>query len=141
MIDLIIKAISIAIHAAFGSGCKIYAHSVEQGLEEPCFLIQLIDYNKEQLLGSRSIRRLPFDVLFFPSQGEGQCWEVAEKLMDALNIITTVDGDKFAGSKMESNLVDGVLHFRVNFDYIASVSDAKENNMEDIEVAIIRTEG
>ena len=141
MIELIIQAISIAIHGAFGDGYKIHANSIEQGLEEPCFLIVLINYTKEQLLGNRSIRRLPFDIHFFPSQGESQCWEVADKLMNALNIITTVDGEKFAGSSMDAEIVDGVLHFRVNFNFIASVSDVAMDKMEEINVASIKTEG
>lgn len=134
MIQKIIEAISIAIHGEFGDGYKVHYHNEGQDLNEPCFLIVVVDYLKEQLLGSRSIRRLPFDVHFFPSQGNKQCWEVADRLMNALEIITTVDGDKFAGTSMEANIVDGVLHFKVNFNFIATVSTADFDNMSEIKV-------
>ena len=85
------------------------------------------------MLGSRSIRRLPFDIHFFPSKGKRQCWEVSEVLMNALEIITTVDGDKFKGTSMEANIEDGVLHFRVNFNLIATVKCDAEK-MEEIAI-------
>ena len=130
MIQKIIEGISIAIHGAFEE-YEIHAYNKGQDLNEPCFLITVIDYVKEQLLGNRSKRMLPFDVLFFPSKGKQQCWEVADKLMNALAIIETVDGDKFAGTGMDANIEDDVLHFRVNFNFIADVPKEKDEVMEE----------
>ena len=54
--------------------------------------------------------------------------------MNALAIIEAVDGDKFAGTSMESNIIDDVLHFRVNFNFIATVKPADLEPMEELKV-------
>lgn len=105
------NAISIRLYEAFGDGYKIYLCDVKQGLTEPCFLITVVDYSKEPLLDVRSKRILPFDVLFFPSAGKSQCYEVADQMMNELDFITLLDGDMMHGTEMRAEIVDDVLHF------------------------------
>lgn len=127
---MILDYVAIKLHEAFGY--EIYKHEVEQGLIEPCFLISVIGYNKQQLLGSRSIRRLPLDILFFPSEGITQCYEVADRLMNELEIVGD-NVNKFAGTEMNAEVIDGVLHFRVNYNAVVCVESTIEENMELLE--------
>lgn len=117
MINKIIDGISRAIHAEFGEGFEIYTESVEQGLKEPCFLILCINPLKEQFLASRYFRESQFCIHFFPTSNEenAQCNGVRERLFDCLEVIT-VDGDLTRGTKVKSELSDGVLNFLVNYD-------------------------
>lgn len=134
MINDIMNAISIRLHEAFGDGYKKYLNDIEQGLKEPCFLITVVDYSKEQLLQSRSKRSVPFDILFFPSQGKAQCYEIADQMMNELEFITLLDGDMMHGTNMKAEVVDDVLHFFVNYNFIATVTKEQLDSMESIDI-------
>lgn len=134
MIKDIMNAISIKLHEVFGDAYEINMEDVAQGLKEPCFLITLVDYSKEPLLQSRSKRLVPFDILFFPSNGSSQCYEVADQMMNELEFITLLDGDKMYGTKMKAEVVDGVLHFFVNYNFMAIVQGELIGSMESIDI-------
>lgn len=134
MINDIINAISIRLYEVFGDGYEIYMNDVEQGLTEPCFLITVVDYSKEQLLQSRSKRLVPFDILFFPSKGKSQCYEVADQLMNELDMIELLNGDKMHGTDMKSEIVDNVLHFFVNYNFMATVEKERLDSMESMNI-------
>lgn len=54
MLNEIIKGISMALNAAFGDGYEIYQNDVEQGLQEPCFLIAVCNRKLPRCLGGAS---------------------------------------------------------------------------------------
>lgn len=134
MIKDIMNAISIRLYEVFGDGYEIYMNDIQQGLTEPCFLITVVDYSKEQLLKSRSKRLVPFDIIFFPNKGKSQCYEVADQMMNELEFITLLDGDKMRGTDMNSNVVDNVLHFFVNYNFMATVTEDAIDKMESIAI-------
>lgn len=134
MINDIMNAIAIRLHEVFGDGYKIYQNDIEQGLKEPCFLITVVDYSKEQLLKTRSKRLVPFDILFFPSGGKSQCYEVSDQMMNELEFITLLDGDKMNGTGMKAEVVENVLHFFVNYNFTATVTEDAMDMMESIAV-------
>ena len=82
MINEIMDAIAIKLHEVYGDEYEIHQNDIKQGLQEPCFLITLIDSEKENLLNLRSKRLLPFDILFFSSSGKNQCHSVSDTLMN-----------------------------------------------------------
>lgn len=61
-----------------------------------------------------------FCIQYFPQSAKKQreCADVAERMYDCLEYITT-DGDTkpIRGSKMNHQVVDGVLNFFVNYDF------------------------
>lgn len=134
MINDIINAISIRLYEAFSDGYKIYLNDVQQGLTEPCFLITVVDYSKEQLLQSRSKRLVPFDILFFPNKGKSQCYEVADQMMNELDMITLLNSDMMHGTEMRAEIVDDVLHFFVNYNFMATVENEPLDSMESIDI-------
>lgn len=134
MIKSIMDAIAIRLHEVFGDEYKIYQNEVKQGLKEPCFLISLITTEKTPLLGMRSSRTIPFDIHYFPKNNEFECYTVSEKLMDELEQIKTIDGDLFNGTKMHGEVIDGVLHFFVNFNFTVLKTE-EFDHMDDISVS------
>lgn len=117
MINTIMEAISVAINAEFGDAYEIYMEEIEQDLNEPCFFIQCLNPTNELFLGKRYFRSNPFCIQYFP-QAKGnlnrECYEVNERLNECLEYIT-MDG-LMHGTKMKSEIVDGVLNFFVNYD-------------------------
>ena len=118
MINSIIAGISIALNQEFGDGCKNYTEEVKQGLEEPCFFISCIHPTHKLLRGRRYLQENMFCIQYFPQdkrQANEECNAVADRLFFCLEYVT-VTGDLVRGTKMRSEIVDGVLNFFVNYD-------------------------
>jgi hypothetical protein len=118
MINSIIEGICIALSAEFGDECTIYTDSVEQGLKEPCFFVLCLNPTNRVFLGERYFRTNQICIQFFPSEKDNkreECNAAAERLFRCLEYITVTD-DLIRGTKMNSETVDGVLNFFVNYD-------------------------
>lgn len=115
MINSIIDAISIALNAEFGNDYNIYTESIEQGLKEPCFFVQCINPTSERFLGNRYKKTNQFCIQYFPSSEDkyNECMDVTDRLFFSLDMI----GDnEWLATKMNSEVVDDVLNFFVNYD-------------------------
>lgn len=147
MINKIIKAISIIINQTFnvnGANYLIYANDVEQDLNPPAFIIQIIQPSKTPYLKSRYLKVNPFDIIYIPAVAdEGNnlhLHDVAEKLMECLDFITLLDNDILHGTNMRYEIVDDVLHFFVNYNHFM-IDDKQEDSMKDVETDIGVIEG
>lgn len=118
MINTIIEAISIALNAEFGDGYEMHREAIEQDLEEPCFFISCINPTNKLFLGKRYFRRNQFCIQYFPedeAHKNKECNMVAERLLMCLEYLD-VGGDLVRGTKMKYEVIDGILHFFVNYD-------------------------
>ncbi len=114
----IVAGISRAINSEFGDKYKIYAESVEQGLEEPCFFIQSLTNDFKQELGNRYYWENLFCIQFFPEDlhnPSGECCDVSQRLFLCLEYIM-IDGKPLRGIKMNCKIIDEVLNFFVNYN-------------------------
>ena len=124
MINSIIEGISTALNAEFGDKYKIYANELKQGLKEPCFFISCIKPTSRRFFNRRYFREQPFCIQYFPesrNRETEECNDVTDRLFLCLEYIT-VTGDLMMGTKMRSELVDGVLNFFVNFDLFVKIN-------------------
>jgi len=136
MLNNIIDGISIKLNQVFGDGFDIYTESVEQGLNEPCFFILLMPTSQDQVIGKRYFRRHPFDIHYFPSTEDKnkEILDVVDKLNDDFEYVT-MNGDLIHGTKMHHEVVDGVLHFFVNYDFhVIKQPDPDDNEMDVVEI-------
>lgn len=136
MVKDILDGISIKLNQVFGSGYEIYGDTdVVQGLETPCFFIAVLQPSQKQMIGKRYFRQYPFDIQYFPSsEGDNaECLEVADNLLDALELIQLVNGDELRGTAMNYEIVDKVLHFRVNFNLFVR-KEEQLDNMETVDI-------
>lgn len=118
MINTIIESISVALNAEFGDKYKIHREVKRQGLKEPCFFIQCLNPTEKLFLQKRYFRQNQFCIQYFPEDkfhGNQECYAVAERLFSCLEHLD-VDGDLVMGTKRKYEVVDGILHFFVNYD-------------------------
>jgi hypothetical protein len=131
MINKVIDGISIKLNQVFGDNFKIYSEDVSQGFAEPCFFILTLNPKQTNLIGNRSLRQQLFDIHYFPAvQNNTELQEKASDLFDAMEYITLVDGDLVHGTKMNYEIIDGVLHFYVSFNMIINKVTDPEDSME-----------
>lgn len=116
MINNLISGIGQAIRSDFPEEAyRIYTEKIEQGLEKPCFFILCANQRYDAKLGSRFMLNTSFDVQYFSSLGNNDCWEVAEKLRGFLEEIT-VDGSLVQGTSINYRVENGVLHFLIDYN-------------------------
>lgn len=122
MVNNVIYGISNGIYNSFGKGYNIYTENVEQGLNEPCFLITLIKPLVKPQIMNHSIREYNFDIIYFPSNTVSKNLEInntAEMLVDTLEFIV-VNDSKVRGHKISYEIIDGVLHFFVKYNVLVT---------------------
>lgn len=132
MINDIIDGIAEALNKAFGSECTIYKESIPQGFKEPCFSIVHIMGENVPYLTGRYLKKNRFDIHYFPTPGnreKTEMYAVENKLHFVLEYINVLD-ILFRGTKMSSEIVDGVLHFFVNYDRFVGVQEMEKPRME-----------
>lgn len=120
MTNKIIEAVSAALNAEFGEGYEIYMEEIEQGLEEPCFLIQCLSPSSQRLLKGRYFRTAQFCIQYFPESRKDtirECHDAGERLFSCLEWLDA-GGSLKMGTKMEYKINDGVLFFFINYDSI-----------------------
>lgn len=118
MINRIIDAIAASIFEEFGDGYTIYDENVEQGLKEPCFFITCVNPTNDLFIGKRYFRRNQFCIDYIPATDnrKRECNAVADRLYSCLERIWIDKVDSTRGTKMNYEVVDGVLHFFVNYN-------------------------
>lgn len=138
MINETIKGISRAIFEEFGKGYAIYKEDIPQNFTEPCFSIVHVRGTNELKLKNRYMRRNLFDVHYFPKGGRNEkedMHNVAERLFLCLEHIKLLD-NLIMGSKMSPEIVDGVLHFFVHYDFFVKRQVDEDNPMIEINSTI-----
>lgn len=126
MINSIISGISVSIFEEFGEGYEIYTEKIEQGINEPCFLISSLSQSSKQFFSSRYKKDNLFSIQYFPSSNEikAECNDVAERLNNCLEWIN-VNSNLIRGTNINSEMTDDVLHVSVTYNYFA-VSKTKD---------------
>lgn len=128
LIKEIINGISQKIYGFYEGLYDIYVEEVEQGLQIPCFMINLISSDIRMILKPRYKFESVFDVIYF-GDGYKDCMDRGSELYDILEYITingfkrkgSIDPnnkDLIRGTKMNMDIIKNILHFRVNYNLI-----------------------
>lgn len=114
MLNKITVGVTQALDAEFG--VDIHIDEIEQGLEEPCFLITPLTNIENHLISKRYERNYPFVIQYFPKEKKcnTECNTVTEQLFNVLEHIK-VDDNLIRGVDMTSHVEDGVLNFEVTY--------------------------
>ena len=134
-IKAIINGISKKIYGFYEGLYDIYVEDVEQGLEVPCFMINLISSNIRMILKPRYMFESVFDVIYF-GEGYKDCMDRGSELYDILEYITINDKDLIRGTKMNMDIIKNILHFRVRYNLILQNKPDIINMMEDHQINI-----
>lgn len=134
MIQKIIDGIIAAIRTEYGKPYRIYTESVIQGLKEPCFSVMCLNPSGEREVGNRFKRFYPFMISYFPSTDEPveECNDVCDTLLFLLSDIETDDGGVHVLGAPSGQIVDGVLHFGIQYQAFANKYKAPETGMDEL---------
>lgn len=131
------KEIMIGIVQALdaGFGLPVHIDSVNQKLTPPCFLIDRVQGELQKKLGNRYKDNNYFDIKYFTETEKlaVEYLEIEEKLYNTLEYIE-IEGSPTKGTDMKSSVIDGVLHFFVNYNFHVFKQNAPEEPMQDITI-------
>ena len=132
MIEKIIDGITAALFKEFGEGVKIYVDDVSQGLEEPCFFVQLINASNQIFRGKR--RRLvnQFSVQYFARNADDrlECVSTFERMNDCLEYISVDDAPMRVSDMQLNDISDGVMTVTMSYNLFAYRQEEDGEKME-----------
>lgn len=124
-IDDITIAISRKLHEAFGSSYKKYTDEIPQGFQTPCFFIQFLSFEHIRKIGGRWRVTPLFNVQYFPSNGASESANMSLKVQQALKGVTLLNGAVMLARGANSEVVDGIAHNFMRFDFDLLEVEAK----------------
>lgn len=119
IVDDIITGISIKLNELFNGKYAIYFDTVNQGLLTPCFIIRKISSEVKQLLKGRKVFYNYFCISFVSSSSNDFSRDIIdteELLLANMEFIESKTGERYFGTGINTEVVDGVLHFFINYN-------------------------
>ena len=97
---------------------NIYNERIEQGFEEPCFFIKVLSSGQNKELNIRYKKSISFDIHYFSDQEDinSDCLNMSDKLYEVLEYIK-INKNLYRSTNMTHEVIDGVLHFMLQFNY------------------------
>lgn len=132
MINNIVGGISHELSRIFDDRYEIYADDVEQGLNEPCFLITALINHKTELSHARSRRERSYMIQFFPENSlnkRSRCTEIGDILLNEFGCIPFLN-EKLRCTELQYEIVDNVLNFSMNVNTVVTLVEDIEKMAE-----------
>lgn len=134
MLNEIVNGIGLKLSKSF-NGIDIHKEELEQGFEEPCFFIDLLNPSEKQIIGNRYLRSYLFDIVYFPKKKSSEeIFEVLDKLYSVLEHIELDDGTLIRGIERSSREEDRILHFFITYEMFIYKLDEEKPKMKKLDV-------
>ena len=134
MLNEIVNGIGLKLSKSF-NGIDIHKEELEQGFEEPCFFIDLLNPSEKQIIGNRYLRSYLFDIAYFPKKKSSEeIFEVLDKLYSVLEYIELDDGTLIRGIERSSREEDRILHFLITYEIFIYKLDEEKPKMKKLDV-------
>ncbi|MEW9093945.1 MAG: DUF6838 family protein [Clostridiaceae bacterium] len=119
----------------------IYSEKIEQGFEEPCFFVKILSSAQGKELTSRYKKNVYFDIHYFSDKEDinSDCLNMADKLYEVLECIPI--NSLYRASNMTHEVIDGVLHFFLQFNYKVIRQVEEVPKMETLHKEVITKNG
>lgn len=121
------------LDAAFGY--PVYIDDVEQKLNPPCFTVTRVEGRQGKEVGNRYKLLNSYDIKYFTETKKPamEHIEVEEKCTNVLEWIT-VSGMLTKATSIRANVIDGILHIFVDYDFHVFKQTQKEEPMSDMTI-------
>ena len=128
----ILDGVSLALHAAFPAS-QVHGGNVKQGLKPGDFNVVMPSSEHTKEVGLR-YRRIPaVEVFYYPSKGYVDCYDIAHQVAQALENITTPEGDIIHTTSCKWTITAEVLCISLRYDHFVRTVP-EENNMETLTI-------
>ncbi|MBU3193468.1 phage tail terminator family protein [Clostridium algidicarnis] len=110
---------------------NIYGEEIKQGFEEPCFFIKVLSSAQDKQLNRRYKKNIYFDIHYFSNKEDtnSDCLDMADRLYEVLEYVS-MGNSLYRSTGMTHEVVDGALHFMMQFNYHVLKEIEKASKME-----------
>ncbi len=109
--------------------CRVYTEALPQGFKAPCFFVREVRRTSVRTVGERFRQRVEVEIVYYPKDKlnpREECYAVSNALFEQMEFVKTDEG-LIHGVDKRSEVNDGVLKFRVSFDFfIVGRKDAEK---------------
>jgi len=125
------QAVIWAVSEEFG--LPVYIDTIEQDLDEPCFLITSLNITETHIVMDRYQRQYPYMIQYFPGTQDyrAECDDVSDKLFDTLECVRYQDM-LYRADSMGGETQGGILNFSVTYKPMVRKLKAGEEALMEI---------
>lgn len=119
MINTVLNSITRTLHATFGDSYHYYVEDIEQNLETPCFIIQVLNPMNRSVNKKDYYRTVPCVLHYFsdkPHNMKKDSFVMAERVLESIEYIE-IDGQLVRGEDMEYTINDDVLQIFITYSF------------------------
>lgn len=129
----IFDGVSMALHHAFPDR-QVHGGAVKQGLAPGDFNVVMPGAAQNREVGHRFKRSPVVDVIYYPKDGNADCYDMAHKLSGVLESIQTPQGDIIHAVSCEWEASGGVLHMLLQYDHFVYAPQQDEVPMDHLQI-------
>ncbi|HEU4962264.1 MAG TPA: hypothetical protein VFV52_00170 [Bacilli bacterium] len=112
-------------------GVQVLTEESADPLTEPAFFVKFLSSTQQQEIGRRYKRCHSFDIRYSGGANEDAVHGVAEQLYNCMEYILPTGGDKKCrGRDLRYEIIEGVLHFYVSYDFQVLLEDVTFARMQ-----------
>ena len=132
MYKRLIDAISIQLYELYGISGEI--EQQEQNFEVPCFYIEPLTVVRVSEINKVQGRNYTFNIRYHQAENEPliNLNFMGDSLIDDMELLD-LKGDLIHGSKMSYKIIDGVLHFFINYNVFLEEDGVIVEKMEEMD--------
>lgn len=130
MVNQDLQAIVSKLNSKYN--CDIWIDKIKQGFTEPCFFIRLIKSSEKKIMDNRFIRKNNYMISYFNDDYNEDLYEKINELHDLLDFISLENGDLIRGIDANSEVIDGIIHFNISYNYTVIKEKEKEPLMGEL---------
>ena len=141
MVNSILSAITKQLGTTFGSSYRYYVENVEQGLQKPCFTVDVLmplQRSKGLVLYNRT---MPIVVHYFSDSEEdikNNCYAMGEQIVECLEYLP-FNNTLLRGEDISWQIVDDVLQVFVTYKFTTKLVTEVEDSIETLSANVSHT--
>lgn len=121
-------------------GIRVQKNDIEEGIERPCFYIDIKNVDMDNLMSNFDEKNIAFDILYFPKDKKNNTIDLLERQSELSlgfnknKVIKIDEGYLAEAEKVKLFEVDKVLHLTFELALAEEYEREKKELMEDLKV-------
>lgn len=121
-------------------GIRVQKNDIEEGIERPCFYIDIKNVDMDNLMGNFDEKNIAFDIIYFPKDKKNNTIDILERQSELAeefnkNRVIKIDKEYLAeAEKVKLFEVDKVLHLTFELSLSEEYLKEEKELMEDLKV-------
>ena len=143
MVNSILNAVTKQLGTTFGTSYRYYVENIEQGLQQPCFTVDVLIPSQRSKSPTLYDRTMPLVIHYFSDSENNlkqDCYNIAERVLECLEYLpykTTL----LRGEDVSWQITDDVLQIFITYEFATQLlQEEVPERMEDMLETVTRAQ-